>query len=69
MTELRLEVGGECRNFLRTLGSYQSAYMQHYKPGDTSTEVCEVLINKHGVECSKSVNFRPFLISYMRSYL
>jgi len=59
MTELRLEVGGEFGNFLRTLGSNQSAYLQNYKPGDTSTEVCEVLIYKHGVECCRSVNIRP----------
>jgi len=59
MTELRLGVRGGFRNFLRMLGSNHSAYLQNYKPGDTSTEVCEVLINKHGVECSRSVNIRP----------
>jgi hypothetical protein len=29
VTELRLEVGGEFRNLLRTLGSNQSAYLQN----------------------------------------
>jgi len=59
MTELRLEVGGEFGNVLRTQGSNQSACLQNYKPGDTSTEVRDVLINKRGVECSRSVNIRP----------
>jgi hypothetical protein len=60
MTELRLGFGGEFRSFLRTLGSYLSAYLQDYKPGDTNTEVCDVLINKTGVEHPRLVNFRPF---------
>jgi hypothetical protein len=69
MTELRLGFGGEFRSFLRMLGSYLSAYLQDYKPGDTNTEVCEVLINKHGVERPVSVNLRPFLIVCVSSYL